>query len=34
MNCQNCENCIIIDCIVPEKNLVEVAAHLGKLTVH
>ena len=29
--CQNCENHVFIDRIVPEKNQVEVAAHLGKL---
>ena len=31
---QNCENCVIIDLIIPEKNQVEFAAHFGKLTVH
>ena len=32
--CQNFENRVFIDGIVPEKNQVEVTAHLGKLTVH
>ena len=31
---QNCENRVFIDRIVPEKDQVEVTAHLGKLTVH
>ena len=30
--CQNCENRVFIDRIVPEKNQVEVTAHLGSLT--
>ena len=32
--CQNCENRVFIDRIVPGKNKVEVTAHLGKLTAH
>ena len=30
---QNCENRVFIDRIVPEKNQVEVTAHLGKVPV-